>query len=62
MHPRLSGFFERMKAHRVLYSLTITTTLLVGILIGTLVTRGVKGKESAATDAAPAASERGRLW
>ncbi len=53
MHPRLSGFFERMKAHRVLYSLTITTTLMVGILIGTLVTRGVKGKESAASDAAP---------
>jgi serine protease Do len=49
----LSGFLQRMKAHRVLYSLTIITTLLVGILIGTLVTRGVKGKESSSGDATP---------
>src|SRR5215471_2474040 len=49
----LSGFFERLKAHRVPYSLTIITTLLVGILIGTLVTRGVKGKENSSGDATP---------
>jgi len=53
MYPRLSGFFERMKAHRFFYSfLTITFTLFVGIVIGTLVTsHGVKGKENSSGDA-----------
>jgi len=53
MHPRLSGFFQRMKARRVLYSLTIVTTLAIGILIGTVATHGVKGKENSFGDAQP---------
>src|SRR5215469_1966133 len=35
----------RMKAHRWAYSLSILATLAVGILIGTVVSYGVKGKE-----------------
>src|SRR5579859_4646027 len=53
MYPRPNGLIERMKAHRVFYSLTIAVTLLVGIMIGTLVTRGVKGKENSSGDAQP---------
>ena len=53
MNPRLSGLLERMKAHRVLSSLTIVITLLVGILIGTVATHGVNGKENSSSDAQP---------
>ncbi|HZR29402.1 MAG TPA: Do family serine endopeptidase [Terriglobales bacterium] len=42
-----------MKAHRAFYSLTIAVTLLIGIIIGTLVTHGVKGKENSSSDAQP---------
>ena len=35
----------RMKAHRWAYTLSILATLSVGILIGTVISYGVKGKE-----------------
>jgi len=49
-----SKFWARMKANRVAYTLTIVATLAVGILIGTVVSKGVKGQESKkASDATP---------
>ncbi len=39
------AMWMRMKAHRWAYSLSILATLAVGILIGTVVSYGVKGKE-----------------
>jgi serine protease Do len=44
----------RFKAHRWAYTLTILATLAVGILIGTVVSYGVKGKEGQkSSDATP---------
>ena len=39
------AMWMRLKAHRWAYSLSILATLAVGILIGTVVSYGVKGKE-----------------
>jgi len=46
MNPRASAFWERLKAHRFASTLTILLTLALGILIGTVISYGVKGKES----------------
>ncbi len=46
MDPRASAFWLRLKANRLAYTLTILATLAVGILIGTIVSNGVKGKEA----------------
>src|SRR5437588_354275 len=45
MDSRASAFWVRFKANRLAYTLTILATLTVGILIGTVVSSGVKGKE-----------------
>lgn len=45
----------RMKAHGWAYTLSILATLAVGILIGTVISQGVKGKEGQKSDAAPLA-------
>jgi serine protease Do len=51
---RASAFWLRLKANRLAYTLTILATLAIGILIGTIVSRGVKGQESKkSSDAAP---------
>ena len=39
------AMWMRMKAHRWAYTLSILATLSVGILIGTVISYGVKGKE-----------------
>jgi len=39
------AMWMRMKAHRWAYTLSILVTLSVGILIGTVISQGVKGKE-----------------
>jgi serine protease Do len=39
------AMWMRMKAHRWAYTLSILATLSVGILIGTVISQGVKGKE-----------------
>jgi serine protease Do len=39
------AMWQRMKAHRWAYTLSILATLSVGILIGTVISYGVKGKE-----------------
>ena len=44
----------RMRAHRWVYTFSILATLSVGILIGSVVSYGVKGKEGQkSSDAAP---------
>jgi len=45
----------RMKAHRWAYTLSILATLSVGILIGTVISQGVKGKEGQKSDVTPLA-------
>src|SRR5271168_5225160 len=41
----MGAMWIRVKAHRWAYTLSILVTLSVGILIGTVVSYGVKGKE-----------------
>jgi serine protease Do len=54
MEPRESAFWVSLKANRWFYSLSILATLTMGILIGSVVSYGVKGKEGQkGTDAAP---------
>jgi serine protease Do len=45
------GFGEKMKANRFASTVVILATLSLGILIGTVVSAGVKGKEKAASSA-----------
>jgi serine protease Do len=45
MEPRESAFWVDLKAKRWLYTFSILATLAVGILIGSVVSYGVKGKE-----------------
>jgi serine protease Do len=48
------AFWLRMKAHRWVYSFSIVATLALGILIGTVVSSSVKGKEGQkSSDATP---------
>jgi len=47
------AMWMRMKAHRWAYTLSILVTLTLGILIGTVISYGVKGKEGQKVDAAP---------
>ena len=54
MDSRASAFWVRLKAKRWAYTFTILATLAVGILIGTIVSYGVKGKEGQkSSDATP---------
>ncbi len=54
MDSRESAFWARLKANRWAYTFTILATLAVGILIGTIVSYGVKGKEGQkSSDATP---------
>jgi serine protease Do len=55
MEPRESAFWVSLKANRWLYTLSILATLTVGILIGSVVSYGVKGKEAqkSTSDASP---------
>jgi len=53
MDLRESAFWGRLKANRWAYTFTILATLTVGILIGTVVSYGVKGKEGQKSEATP---------
>ncbi len=55
MDSRESAFWVRFKAKRWAYTFTILATLTVGILIGTVISYGVKGKEGqkSSSDATP---------
>ena len=50
------AMWMRMKAHRWAYTLSILATLSLGILIGTVISYGVKGKEGQKSDATPLTS------
>ncbi len=47
------AMWVRLKTHRWVYSFSIVATLAFGILIGTVVSSGVKGKEQKSSDATP---------
>ena len=54
MDSRESAFWARLRANRWAYTFTILATLAVGILIGTVISYGVKGKEGQkSSDATP---------
>src|SRR4029077_9082765 len=54
MDSRAGSVWVRMKARRWVYTFSILATLSLGILIGTVVSYGVKGKEGQrASDATP---------
>jgi serine protease Do len=55
MDTRARALWARFRANRLAYSLTILITLSLGILIGTIVSFGVKGQEkkTASSDATP---------
>jgi serine protease Do len=55
MDQHASGFLLRLKANRLAYTITVLLTLAVGILIGTVISSGVKGKEAQnkSSDATP---------
>jgi serine protease Do len=55
MEPRVSAFWARIRAHRLASTLMILATLAVGILIGTVISFGVKGQEknNKSSDATP---------
>jgi serine protease Do len=53
MDPLASGYWARLKANRPAYTLTILATLTVGILIGTIISKSVKGQEKKGSDATP---------
>jgi serine protease Do len=48
----MGAMWMRVKAHRAAYTLSILATLAVGILIGTVINQGVKGKEGQKGDVA----------
>ena len=54
MDLRASAFWGRLRDKRWAYTLTILATLTVGILIGTIVSYGVKGKEAQKSSSASA--------
>src|SRR5215471_15935440 len=49
----MGAMWLRMKAHRWAYTLSILVTLTLGILIGTVISYSVKGKEGQKSDATP---------
>src|SRR6266436_1688646 len=53
MEVRAEALWERFKANRLASTLVILLTLSTGILIGTVVSGGVKGQEKKTADASP---------
>ena len=53
MDSQVSGFRQRFKANRFASTVVILATLTLGILIGTVVSGAVKGKEQNSADATP---------
>ena len=45
MNSRARAYLERIRAHRWVSTLTILLTLAVGMLIGTVISYGVKGQD-----------------
>jgi serine protease Do len=53
MQVRLNALWGRFKANRSAFSLVILLTLALGILLGTIISGGVRGQERKSSDAAP---------
>ncbi len=54
MDSQVSGFGQKLKPNRFASTLVVLATLTLGILIGTVVSAGVKGKEkNSSADATP---------
>src|SRR5712671_260413 len=54
MNQRASALWVRLKANRLAYGISILITLTVGILIGTVISSGVKGQDKkASSDVTP---------
>ena len=53
MEVRAKLLWERFKANRLASVLVILLTLAMGILIGTVVSGGVKGQEKKTAEASP---------
>ncbi len=55
MNPRESAFWARLRAHRPASVLMVLVTLALGILIGTVISNGVRGqnKNNSSADATP---------
>jgi serine protease Do len=54
MNQRASALWVRLKANRLAYGISILITLTVGILIGTVISSGVKGQDKkSSSDVAP---------
>jgi serine protease Do len=53
MDPRFSGFVAKVKARRYVSTFFVLATLTLGILIGTVISKDVKGKEDPSKDATP---------
>jgi serine protease Do len=53
MDARARALWRRFKANRLAFTVVILLTLAVGILIGTVVSVGVKGQEKKSADASP---------
>jgi serine protease Do len=49
----MGAMWMRMKAHGAAYALSILLTLTLGILIGTVISQGVKGKEGQKSEVTP---------
>jgi len=53
MDVRANALWGRFKANRLVFTLVVLLTLTVGILIGTIVSVGVRGQEKKSADATP---------
>ncbi len=54
MNARLSAFWDKLKSHRPVSALLVLLTLAVGILIGTVISYGVRGQDkNISSDATP---------
>jgi serine protease Do len=53
MDARANALWGRLKSNRLVFTLVVLLTLAVGILIGTVVSVGVKGQEKKTADATP---------
>ena len=55
MNQRASALWAQLRAHRPAYTLSILLTLTLGILIGTVISYGVKGQDKKAASSSDAA-------
>ena len=64
MIQRVSALWVRLKANRLAYTFSVLLTLTAGILIGTVISSGVKGqdKKSSSSEVAPLTCRHRRFF